>query len=620
MNTLSRAIRNRLLYLTSIALLAGLNGACSQSDGGSRAVQTEQTLVLSSKSRVIDVFESASTTLAVSEQKSGAPGDTIDFVAFTYDTDSEAPLSGGMIEFSAELESDVGSDTLQIPIGAAALINGQADIAWETPTEFFGEYLIRATFAGDASIAPSEWQFRQPIARPDNAGAVRYAMARLNHLVTLMSGPDNAGSMLVDSVFVDGPDSLLSDVLADEFGLELLEGYYRLERGGNRFVIDGDVETYLKSFGFDRTKEVHNMSVRTSFFLAANDNVLVLVIKGTDGSVNEAVNAEGSPARLLSSGGLLTDINLFFHGGDGVAVHPGWAWMTDMLVSGFIASNGQDFQGLTNLVNQHRINANGEERRLYIGGHSLGGALSRMSALALAADGATRLGDRVYTFGAPWQGAYNTLLGFTNFERHARATFENNGIELTTVEGYLDPIPLLPESIVAKNWRDGLPSFGDYLKDIAKIGCKIANEISSWFGGGDRCALTISRPVGFESPPRVSNNGFNSKSHFKRYMNGAIAVERCATQLVNGVNMEPLCNVVPEPDCQLDVLTKCERLYHSTDVGGSDDPVRKRAHWVGDYEDNEKQRLRGDPTRYNFYYPASRHGDIRKPLEIVVLP
>jgi len=617
MNMPTRVLDVRLLnkiVLALIVLLSGCGGGSSSNTAGG------QNSTLTSSTMAIEVFEKASMTLAVSEQSFGFPGDIINIIAYTYEAESEIPVSDGSIEFSAEFKNDKDNTIIEFPIGIAPLINGRADIAWTTSTEYFGDYTIKTKYLGENTIAPSEWQYSQFISRPNDKGAVIYSLARLNHIVNLLRNPADTNNVFtVGSEFENGPDRPLSDFLSQEFGLTLLETYNRLEGGGGSFTVYNDLKTNL-SFDYKKIenniiKTVNNLCVRTTFFIAANDDVLVLIIKGTDGVFNEEVNEEGSPARITLN--------------NKIAVHPGWAWMTSKLISGFVPEpgcNGQSsiyypsFTGLNELINKHRVNpTTGKYRQLYVSGHSLGGALARMSMLALVESGTSKPGDKVFTFGAPWQGAYNEFnpLGLLvsntsslldRFEPYANTVFSNNGLGLVVIEGANDPIPGLPDREARKAWDKSAPKLESILKYVQKA-CGVINKISKFFGGDEVCSEDpLSRLVGFDR--HFNTIYFTSNSHYQRYIDGSIVFERDLNGTKTRSNIE----------CAKPTELNCKPLYHSTDVGGIDDAARKRAHWVGDYEFNSRIRLRGDPTKYNYYFPARLRGKVRIPMDIVPLP
>jgi len=116
------------------------------------------------------------------------------------------------------------------------------------------------------------------------------------------------------------------------------------------------------------------------------------------------------------------------------------------------------------------------------------------------------------------------------------------------------------------------------------------------------------RPIGYKAPSANWQSFFISNKHRRLYVDGTRAVILCTT----GPQATRVCSIVSESDCTADFRISCDPAYHSTGFGP--------AHWVGDYEFNARSRLRGDPTRYNFYFPESENGDIRKPIEIAPLP
>ncbi|MFV1985272.1 MAG: hypothetical protein ACC657_17120, partial [Thiohalomonadales bacterium] len=531
----TRVLDVRLLNVIVVVLIVLLSGCGGRSNSDTPGSQNSK---LTSSTMAINVFEKASMTLAVSEQTFGFPGDNINIIAYTYEAESEIPVSDGSIEFSAEFKNDKDNTIIEFPIGIAPLVNGRADIAWTTSTDYFGEYTIKTKYLGENTIAPSEWQYSQFISRPNDKGAVIYSLARLNHIVNLLKNPADTNNVsTVASVFEDGLDRPLSDLLSQEFGLKLLEVYNRLEGGGGSFTVYNDLATNL-SFDYKKIenniiKTVDDLCVRTTFFIAANDDVLVLIIKGTDGEINTKVNNLGSPARITL--------------GNKIAVHPGWAWMTGKLISGFAPEpgcNGQpsiyypSFTGLNELINKHRINPiTGKNRQLYVSGHSLGGALARMSMLALVENGVSKPGDKVFTFGAPWQGAYNEFnpLGLIvsdtsslldRFEPYANKVFNNNGLGLAVIEGANDPIPGLPDREARKGWDDSAPKLESILKYVQKA-CGVINKISKFFDAGEVCAEgPLSRLVGFDRPYIYNTISFISNSHYQRYIDGSIVIER----------------------------------------------------------------------------------------------
>lgn len=593
-------VKTARLPVRSLLLASLLFAGCSYNPDDS-----EKT-VLTSGNLFVQSYQSASTTLATSYRRTVDPGDSIKLVSYVYDSDLMEPVAAGVVEFSARLEIDDGT-VIDEAIGQASIVDGRAEIVWKTSTEFFGIYSVRATFNGDDNLSPSQWQFAQHVARPNDEGALAYTMVRLNHLVNLMTSPTTLGS-----VFEDGPDENLADVLMAEFGLGIVNdySYYRLESFEETEIGFKDTTTFLESLGRNDTKFV-DLCVRTSLFVAANDDVLVIIIKGTDGGPNEDVNEEGSPSSHSNYA-------------NNIAVHPGWAWMSAKMVNGF--SNwrcGEDayrnsvFPGLRRIIEDNRIAPDGTIRRVYISGHSLGGAIARMAAVKMV-NGPLMRKDRVYTFGAPWQNAYNTLFGFDDFRSYAGNRFRDNGIREFRAEGNNDPIPSITERATNRAWYSSTSGLKYYAVTVIRAAKCAVDEVKSWFGAGDGCEDdVVDRPIGYNSPDLRTRFGFTSLNHRRLYMDGTPAIERCYETLVDDV-LEIECKTAQKTQC-LATDVSCTPLYHKTDVGDFS-VIQSRAHWVGDYEFDAKTKLRGDPTRYNFYFPDSTGGRIRMPLEVLALP
>ena len=586
----------------AVVLMVACTGCTDNFKTNNESGPANEQVVLQSGTLTVESYQSASTTLATSHRRIAIPGDTIRLIAYVYDSALQTPVSSGTVDFSAEIIIDDGATIVEVPIGQVAIADGRAEIDWVTSTDFKGLYTVQASFAGAVGFSPSRWQFYVSIVRPNDEGATLYAMARLNHIVNLMKSPT-----MVDSEFEDGADQSLTDILQEEFNLTLVNNYsyYRLESGIVEDIRFPDSETYLSHGGLIRNKKV-DLCVRTSLFVAANDDILAIVVRGTDGGPNGDVNDEGSPSEYPAYA-------------NDVAVHPGWAWMVTKLLNGFPDNTcdedgddsypNDDFPGLRTIIETHRLNSSGDIRQLYITGHSLGGALVSMIAVKLAND-PFRRGDRVYTFGAPWQGAYNKLFDFDDFKPYAERRTRNNGIRLFMAEGSLDPVPRITENTVREKWDEGLSSIWSRVgAALVSGGVKCAaEEVASWFGVGDGCD-DIDRPIGYEKPSKFWRYFINSHKHRRLYLDGTPAIRLCTM----GPQAQEVCNIARKTDCAVaDRVVSCDPVYHSTSFGP--------AHWVGDYEFDARVQLRGDPTRYNFYFPESSNGSIRKPIEIVPLP
>jgi len=239
-----------------------------------------------------------------------------------------------------------------------------------------------------------------------------------------------------------------------------------------------------------------------------------------------------------------------------------------------------------------------------------------MSMLRLAENGIKIPRDRVFTFGAPRQGAYNNFdfIRLDRFELYANAVFVNNDLELTVVEGDNDPIPPLPDNKARDSWDTSLSLLETVLGYLRK-GCGVLNKISNFFEAGDVCDedVSIKRPVGFDRYP-WGIESFRSNSHHRKYINGKLAFKRCEK-----TSEDLKCTSVTDAVCQT-FGTTCDYAFHKADVSGVDEAILQRYHWVGDYEYNSKIRLRGVPGEFNFYFPANRLGKVRMPMNIVPLP
>lgn len=570
-------------WLPAIAVMFTISfvSACDLIDDSGNDMLTPgeepEMTVLSSQSLSVKTYTQTSLTLATSETTFAYPGDTVGLLGYVYVGETDVPAAGGSIEFSAEIETRSG--LVEVPIGIVPLQAGRATTDWETPDEYAGNYRVFARYLTDGQLAPSQWQFPLYITRPNREAAVIYSMARLNHIVNLMHSRSG-----LDNVLVGGPTADLEQTLRNEFDLQLLESFYRAESSPEDVTFP-DVAKTLEAAGITRSDTIE-LCVRTTLIVAASENVLVVIIKGTDGEPNSTMNEDaGSPSAWPD--------------GSDIAVHPGWAWMADKLVNGFAEARcgdddwaNPDFPGLAELINRHRVDpVSGTVRRLYITGHSLGGAQARMTGVQMAST-AMAAGDRVYTFGSPWQGAYNNIFDLRSFESYAESRLAEYGIEYFAMQGNRDRVPGFGEETVSEKWDDNLSNFAGFASWWVTIGRSarcVFDEISSWFGASDGCDDRVSeRPIGYDSPRRTLPMTSSSHQKLDTSLNGIVDAEG-------------------------------KPVYYSTDVSDKFTARQAQAHWVGDYEFATKRRLRGNPARYNFYFPASSEGSIRQPLEIEAL-
>lgn len=435
----------------------------------------------SSEARTLTIYQRSSTTLATTARPQMTTGEKTDLVAYVYDP-------GEAIEPSGEVSFFDGTQLL----GSSSLMDGRAEFEWKAyeideegdpimicdphdPTDCellkhsVGSIPITAVYSGDSVFTPSFWTFPQELNAPSPALHVHYAMAQFAEQI-------------------NDPGSPLEERLSNDFDLELLELEERIEYcpaggpgdvdGCDTVEVDGrisQIDWFFGLFGDGEGLEMEMPRFRSSFFLAKNDEVLVLVFRGTDGEPNEKANDLGEPGFWEISG---IDYP--------IVAHPGWAYMTDTLYEGFLPADGSEyFEGIKSLVQAERD----QGQALYIGGHSLGGALARMILLRLAADGLAQTGDRIYTFGSPWQGARNDLRCYPDLRDCDSETepreFDDVYFDIVTgqlgtshssqVEGRLDRVPSAPDDGVREGYLEGT--------DLQPIADEINKYLFDWWDG-----------------------------------------------------------------------------------------------------------------------------------------
>lgn len=202
------------------------------------------------------------------------------------------------------------------------------------------------------------------------------------------------------------------------------------------------------------------------------------------------------------------------------------------------------FAGLRQIILNHRNGPNGE-RALYISGHSLGGALTRMLMLKIADDGLARPGDRVYTVGAPWVNAFldwidkfyiplafhlgpDWQLGVdvggrrvSDFNSaYAQIAVIGAGVRDLFVEGDVDTVSSEPERQAEKIWNENLATQNgildvaeDLVNDVLDGVENTNNFIAGVFGfeeeNTSHLDFELKRPVGFHRPFATSRFPIN---------------------------------------------------------------------------------------------------------------
>ncbi|MBE7506195.1 MAG: hypothetical protein HS101_07890 [Planctomycetia bacterium] len=572
----------------SIRLPAGLSS-------GPHIVRLEyydagETTLLSNIEYSVTVFTGSSLVLATAETNPIEATRPNKLIADVYDA---ATLSGAGVGGAIDFYK---GDQL---IGSAPIANGRAELPWTAPNDE-GTYSISALFAG-GNLAPGAASFPLAVIPPSNIYPQNmYIMARLAALseqfgddngdIPVMRRPSFTGitQNCADQTYVAGcqdtvtcmpPNSELfecsrdlASVLAQEFGLELVLAKYRLTRSPQNVTIVGQLSRVLKRIAGESGPDGDHpfettLQFKSSFFVAKDDDALVISIRGTDGPENVHVNNQFEPALWYLR-----------QGPEYVVAHPGWGYMTDHLYYGGFGG----FVGLKSVIEQNRIGPKGP-RRLYLTGHDMGGSLARMVMLRLAIDGLRDAQDRVYTFGAFSTDAYSYWIGLGKFDAELLAPldpgyqigylgcqdvtclyqhFGLNGYTYT-VMGDRDRTPNNMDVRTKKKWdgaiklnnvleaiEDMADDITDYLEEHAPFLSDWGASIVSFFGGDSSDSapldLEIPRPIGYHSTffntvfrinadPNVPDETFSwwtYESRFK-YHHSAEYVRFCLEQLRN---------------------------------------------------------------------------------------
>lgn len=179
------------------------------------------------------------------------------------------------------------------------------------------------------------------------------------------------------------------------------------------------IERDLLSLGFDKVQFFSGAS--TQCFLASKGDVVILCFRGTEPSRLWDLYADlmALPVSAFGIAGLL-------HGGFWNALKEVWQ---DLEMPRLIWPEGNDgrFQpDLREAIEQFA--GPGLSPRVWLCGHSLGGALATLAASRLVADGVLEHEDiaGIYTFGQPRVGDADFCRGYPFHRRHFRAVNDND--------------------------------------------------------------------------------------------------------------------------------------------------------------------------------------------------